>query len=387
MEFLRVLLFAGILVSQCIIAISEGKSMIDLASSSSSCEFPAIYNFGDSNSDTGAMAAAFYPMILPAGETYFGRAAGRASDGRLIIDFIAEHVGLPFLSAYLDSIGTSYRYGANFAASSSTITRQNESWFLNGVSPFPLEIQVEHYTQFKERTAYLYNQANVAQRSRLPRPKDFSKALYTFDIGQNDLADGYRTLGEEELRASLPNIVNQFALQIQDLYKKGARVFWVHNTGPMGCMPVAVLTAENPEPGFFDEIGCVKNQNEMAMEFNKLLKNAVIRLRSKLRKASLIYVDMYKAKYELISNAHREGFESSFTVCCGIHDTRNSVWCGKEANINGTKIFTGSCGKPSSVISWDGVHYTDAANRWIATRIADGSLSDPPVPISRACHS
>lgn len=70
----------------------------------------------------------------------------------------AEHVGLPFLSAYLDSIGTSYRYGANFAASSSTITRQNESWFLNGVSPFPLEIQVEHYTQFKERTAYLYNQ-------------------------------------------------------------------------------------------------------------------------------------------------------------------------------------------------------------------------------------
>lgn len=80
----------------------------------------------------------------------------------------------------------------------------------------------------------------------------------------------------------------------------------------MGCMPVAVLTAENPEPGFFDEIGCVKNQNEMAMEFNKLLKNAVIRLRSKLRKASLIYVDMYKAKYELISNAHREGTKFFF---------------------------------------------------------------------------
>lgn len=38
--------------------------------------------------------------------------------------------------------------------------RPNESWFENGVSPFPLEIQVEQYTQFKDRTAYFANEGS-----------------------------------------------------------------------------------------------------------------------------------------------------------------------------------------------------------------------------------
>lgn len=51
-------------------------------------QYTAIYNFGDSNSDTGGIAAAFYPPAPPCGATYFHRPAGRASDGRLVIDFI-----------------------------------------------------------------------------------------------------------------------------------------------------------------------------------------------------------------------------------------------------------------------------------------------------------
>lgn len=58
------------------------------------CHFPAIYNFGDSNSDTGGISAAFYPAGPPSGETYFHRPAGRASDGRLIIDFIGTYLFL-----------------------------------------------------------------------------------------------------------------------------------------------------------------------------------------------------------------------------------------------------------------------------------------------------
>lgn len=54
----------------------------------SPCDFPAIYNFGDSNSDTGGGSAAFYPTGPPCGETFFNRPAGRGSDGRLLIDFI-----------------------------------------------------------------------------------------------------------------------------------------------------------------------------------------------------------------------------------------------------------------------------------------------------------
>lgn len=59
------------------------------------CDFPAIYNFGDSNSDTGGIFAAFYPAGPPSGETFFHQPAGRGSDGRLIIDFIGNiHIKL-----------------------------------------------------------------------------------------------------------------------------------------------------------------------------------------------------------------------------------------------------------------------------------------------------
>ncbi|EYU44799.1 hypothetical protein ABFS82_08G007300 [Erythranthe guttata] len=349
------------------------------------CNYPAIYNFGDSNSDTGGSAAAFYPPALPSGETYFHRPAGRASDGRLIIDFIAGDLGLPYLSPYLDSIGSNYRHGANFATGGATVMRPNESWFVNGVSPFNLEIQVEHYTQLKEKTFFFYKDKKKCNRKRMPRPKDFSKALYVIDIGQNDVAAGIRKLSIELQKAALPQIVNQFKVQLQNLYNRGARNFWVHNTGPIGCLPVATVKVQNPVPGYLDKHGCVKSQNDVALEFNKQLKDEIVNLRSQLSEAVIIYVDMYSAKYGLITDAKNQGFEDSFTICCGYHGIGYDVWCGNKGNVNGSEVTGGSCSNPSAVISWDGVHYTEAANRWIATRIVSGSFSDPPVPISRAC--
>ena len=57
----------------------------------SPCNFRAVYNFGDSNSDTGGGSAAFWIAGPPSGETFFGRPVGRGSDGRLIIDFIGKN--------------------------------------------------------------------------------------------------------------------------------------------------------------------------------------------------------------------------------------------------------------------------------------------------------
>lgn len=54
------------------------------------CKFPAIFNFGDSNSDTGAINAALAPVLPPNGENFFGYPSGRVCDGRLIIDFIGQ---------------------------------------------------------------------------------------------------------------------------------------------------------------------------------------------------------------------------------------------------------------------------------------------------------
>lgn len=58
--------------------------------SESKCEFKAIFNFGDSNSDTGGFWAAFPAQSGPFGMTYFKRPVGRATDGRLMVDFLGN---------------------------------------------------------------------------------------------------------------------------------------------------------------------------------------------------------------------------------------------------------------------------------------------------------
>ncbi|KAJ0763316.1 putative alpha-L-fucosidase [Helianthus annuus] len=57
------------------------------------CNFPAVFNFGDSNSDTGALVAMFGQDVAPPpnGITFFGSPADRVCDGRLMIDFIGTY--------------------------------------------------------------------------------------------------------------------------------------------------------------------------------------------------------------------------------------------------------------------------------------------------------
>nr|KJB11575.1 hypothetical protein B456_001G266600 [Gossypium raimondii] len=376
MEFWGVLI-SGVLVSWWVLSVN-GANLPP-------CQFPAIYNFGDSNSDTGGISAAFEPIRAPYGVPYFHKPSGRDSDGRLIIDFIAERLKLPYLHAYLNSLGANFRHGANFATGGSTIRRPNETIYEYGISPFGLDMQIIQFEQFKARATEMYNQ-DPSEKDKLPRPEDFSKALYTFDIGQNDLSVGFRKLSFDQLRASIPDIINQLASAVHHLYEQGGRSFWIHNTGPIGCLPVNFFYILNPEPGYVDQYGCVKKQNEMAMEFNRQLKDRVIKLRTELPEASITLVDVYTAKIAMIGNAKNLGMADPLKPCCGYHVNYDHVWCGNKAIINKTEVFGASCKNPSMFVSWDGVHYTQAANQYVADRTLNGSLSDPAILITQACH-
>jgi len=81
-------------------------------------------------------------------------------------------------------------------------------------------------------------------------------------------------------------------------------------------MPVQLFYKHNIPDGYLDEYGCVKDQNEMATEFNKHLKDRIIKLRTELPEAAITYVDVYAAKYALISNTKTEGnLFTIFTRC------------------------------------------------------------------------
>ncbi|KAL5558406.1 hypothetical protein UlMin_034617 [Ulmus minor] len=325
-----------------------------------SCDFPAIFNFGDSNSDTGGLASAFPSFIGPPyGETYFGKPAGRFSDGRLVIDFIAKSFDLPYLSAYLNSLGTNFKHGANFATYASPITLPKIVIPTSGgYSPFYLYIQ---YTQFN--------------------------ALYTFDIGQNDLAEGILgNLSVQQVNTSVPDIINRFTADFMNIYNiSGGRSYWIHNTGPLGCLPYILTAFPSAER---DEFGCAKPYNQIAQHFNYMLKQAIVQLRKDFPLAAITYVDIYSVKYSLFTDPHKYGFELPLVACCGYggkYNYSSSVRCGGTITVNGSQIFVGSCERPSVRVNWDGIHYTEAANAFVFDKISTGAFSDPPVPLHKAC--
>jgi len=65
-----------------------------------SCDFPAIFNFGDLNSDTGGLSAVFGQAPPPHGETHFRRPVGRYSDGHLVVDFIGTDLDASLVTFY-----------------------------------------------------------------------------------------------------------------------------------------------------------------------------------------------------------------------------------------------------------------------------------------------
>ncbi|KAE8717790.1 Esterase [Hibiscus syriacus] len=323
------------------------------------CNFPAIYNFGASNSDTGGLAAAFIQFKPPNGHTFFGMPAGRMCDGRLIVDFTAESLKLPFLSSYLNSLAINFKHGANFATAGSTIT-------------FPTTNIVPK---------------GGAYESLMPREEDFAEALYTFDIGQNDLLNGlFLNMTVPQVIATIPDMVNQFSKNIRDLFNLGARSFWVYNTRPIGCFP-SILTIF-PEAAR-DSAGCAKEYNELAQRFNAELKKALAQLWVELSSATVVYVDIYSPLYSLFTDPTKNGFESPLVACCGQGGEYNynvAVECGETKSVNGMDIRAGSCKDPSVRVSWDGVHFTEAANKFAFDRVSTGSFSKPPIPLKLACH-
>ncbi|XP_038705063.1 esterase-like isoform X1 [Tripterygium wilfordii] len=353
-------------------------------SSLESCDFPAIFNFGDSNSDTGGLSAtSLITLPPPYGETFFHKPAGRGSDGRHIIDFIAQSFGLPFLHGYLDSLGANFSHGANFATGGASIN--GGLLKVNGFS-FYLNIQYDEFRQFKLRSQMIREKGGIFA-TLMPKKEYFSNALYTFDIGQNDLFGPFLfNFSVQDVNASVPNIINDFVTNVENIYKLGGRSFWIHNAGPIGC---PAYSLEIFPSGERDNVGCIKPYNEVAQYFNYMLREAVLQLRQDFPEAAFTYVDVYSVKYSLFEEPERYGFEHPLVVCCGYGGKYNftvGVLCGDTITVNGTQIFVGSCERPAVRVIWDGAHYTDAANKFVFDQISTGAFSDPPIPLRMACH-
>ncbi|KAK9139121.1 hypothetical protein Scep_008802 [Stephania cephalantha] len=314
-----------------------------------------IFNFGDSNSDTGGLSSALgFNIGLPNGRVFFHRSSGRLCDGRLVIDFLCESLKTSFLTPYLEPMKPNFTNGANFAISGASTMPE--------YVPFALDVQVLQFLRFKTRSLQLVSQGE----KDLVGEEGFQNAIYTIDIGQNDLSAAFAS------RLSYN----------QRIYEDGGRNFWAHNTGPLGCLPqkLASLSKIN-NPSILDQYGCIRFLNDAAQVFNQKLRTLCNELRLEMKNAAVVYIDVYSIKYELIANATNYGFVNPHMACCGYggapYNYNSSVGCGRS----GSNI----CNEGSRYVSWDGVHYTEAANAIVASMILSTHYSTPPLKFGYFC--
>ncbi|KAI3993370.1 hypothetical protein MKX01_010113 [Papaver californicum] len=329
---------------------------------------PILFSFGGTGADTGGYVPASGVYIgFPHGSTFFNKGTGRFGDGRLIIDFLCESLKVKYLSPFLESLAPDFRSGANFAISGSKTTM--DIW-----APFSLDVQVKQFFHFQLRSLQLLSEGH----KEMTTETGFSNALYMIDIGQNDLLDALylSNLTAPPVLKKIPAMLAEIKLAVQNLYKFGGKKFWIHNTGPLGCVPREL--ARHPHNNTdLDPIGCYKVHNDVSIAFNKGLKALCEDLRATFIDATIVYVDIYRIKFDLFPRYKSYGFIKPHKACCGY---------GGEPNNYNVKATCGQpgytiCDNVTQSISWDGFHYTEAANRIVASQILSTKFSTPPVTL------
>ncbi|XP_057802585.1 GDSL esterase/lipase LIP-4-like [Salvia miltiorrhiza] len=313
---------------------------------------PVIFNFGDSNSDTGgASVLGGKPLEFPDGRTFFHEPTGRASDGRLILDFLCESLETKFLTPYLELFTPDFSNGVNFAlgGADSRLGRNDDT-----PVAYTLGNEIAEFSRFR----------NVSIRRGSLDAGQVKSALFMLDIAQNDIQFDGDSKPLQKVLGIVPTIVSNIREAMQNIYQLGGRNFWVHNTGPLGCLPsnVALINAST----VVDEYGCVSDRNKAAAAFNSQLERLCRELRLEMGDATIVYVDIYSIKLDLIVNATSYGFENPFVEC----------------KPRGQSV----CAEGSRYVSWDGTHYTEAANMLVASKILSTTFSTPPLPFQFFCN-
>uniref|UniRef100_A0ACD5VYP8 Uncharacterized protein n=1 Tax=Avena sativa TaxID=4498 RepID=A0ACD5VYP8_AVESA len=343
---------------------------------SSAQSYNAIYNFGDSISDTGNLCTGGCPSWLtngqpPYGNTYFGRPTGRCSDGRVFVDFLAEFFGLPLLPPSKAN-GTDFKKGANMAIIGAT-TMNLDFFELHGLGSSvwnngPLDTQIQWFQQLMPSICGSAGDCKSYLNNSL---------FILGEFGGNDYnAPIFGGKGLDEVTSYVPQIIDKITSGVETLIGLGAVEVVVPGVLPIGCFPLYLTLYGSSNQSDYDGDGCLKRFNDLSSYHNQLLQQAIFDLRSKYTGVRLMYGDFYSQVTEMVRAPVSFGLEYGLNVCCGAsgqgsYNYNNEARCGMPGS--------SACQDPDNYLNWDGIHLTEASHRSIAYGWLTGPYCSPAI--------
>ncbi|KAM7260850.1 hypothetical protein ACFE04_026325 [Oxalis oulophora] len=317
---------------------------------------PAIYAFGDSYIDSGnTVILNKMPYdILPYGIDFNHSLPnyGRATNGRTMLDFLAQVVGLPFPSTYLamsDAEKKSTRTGINFASSFSGILPNTSS---PTRKVWSLDKQIDYFEKTIDNL-----------KSQFKCTKGFhnhmSKSLFVISSGNNDFGFSLDVVYSYKWHNKLPSfakhVVRKLSKQLKRLYKLGARKFLINKVTPMGCTPFVAKQSH----------ACNEMRNELVSYYNARLRHELPRLQSKHQGFQYTLGDIYKVMMDAIQKPNVYGFTNTLDSCC-FHCEPKDPFCNDR----------------NACVYFDIAHITEAMHFLVIKRyFTEPSLCTPISPI------
>ncbi|KFK44742.1 hypothetical protein AALP_AA1G297000 [Arabis alpina] len=345
--------------------------------SESQCRnFKSIISFGDSIADTGNLVGLSDPNDLPHvafppyGETFFHHPTGRFSNGRLVIDFMAEFLGLPLVPPFYGSHNANFEKGVNFAVGGATALEQSfleEKGIHFPYTNVSLGVQLK---SFKESLPKICGSPSDC------RDMIENALILMGEIGGNDYNYAFFVRKSiEEIKELVPLVITTISSAITELIGMGGRTFLVPGNFPIGCSVAYLTLYQTSNKKEYDPLtGCLAWLNEFGEYHGEQLQVELNRLQKLYPHVNIIYADYYNPMLRIFQEPAKFGFISRpLPACCGVGGLYNytvGMQCGTEV--------VECCNDPSKYVNWDGVHLTEAAYRWLADGLLNGPYAIPP---------
>ncbi|XP_074358938.1 acetylajmalan esterase-like isoform X3 [Apium graveolens] len=277
--------------------------------------------------------------------------------------------GLPFLSPYLKK-DADFTHGVNFAVASSTAMTIKDLAQRN-ITVNPQTVNTSLNVQVDWMSDYLKSFCKPGPDCQ----QKLNHSLFMMgETGGNDMnaaLSGNKTV--EEIKALVPAIVEAIMQATRRIIKFGARNIVIPGNLPIGCLAVNLATINGSnQQTIFDKNRCIKKLNRLANYYNDYLKKEIVRLKKENPNLIIVYGDLFNAVEWLLPRAPYLGFDQKelLKACCGQGGEYNFGGFGKFCGVAGV----GACKNPNAHFSWDGIHPTQEANRYMTNWLITNML-------------